>query len=229
MPTTVKKETRLVNKIKCLLKRVGVPRWLHHYGPKTYEFWNHVLAYVVKQECKLGYRRVTLLLRGRGVKCPGPSALCMSFNKIPLPLWQRLLAATAGSKVNVLALDGSGLSRPLPSPYYCRRVDKPYPVEIPLKFSLAVNTRSKKILAVRLRSKKAHDIKDFKYLIERLPKKPRKIVADKAYDANWVHEFYQSRGIHCHNSCKRLWWQDNIPNSHTLQKERHDPIQKEDL
>ena len=63
----MRKETRLANKIKHLVKRAGVPRWLHHYGPKKYEFWNHALAYIVKQECKLGYRRVTRLLRGLGL------------------------------------------------------------------------------------------------------------------------------------------------------------------
>ena len=97
--------------------------------------------------------------------------------------------------MHILAIDGSGLSRPLPSPYYYRRIDKPYPVEIPLKFSIAVNTRTKKILAVRLRAKNSHDIKDFKYLVEKLPTKPSKIVADKAYDADWVHEFCHLKDI----------------------------------
>ncbi|MEK6876140.1 MAG: transposase, partial [Nanoarchaeota archaeon] len=180
---------------KRLIRKAGLPRWLHHYGPKKYEFWHHALAYLVKQECKLGYRRVTRLLRWLGIKCPCPSALCTSFNKIPLPLWQMLLAATSSSKINLAAIDASGLSRPLPSPYYYRRIDKPYPVEIPLKISLAVDTRTKRILALRLRSRIAHDIRDFKYLLRRLPYKPNKIVADKGYDANWVHKLCYSLSI----------------------------------
>lgn len=191
----MKEKTKLVNKVKRLIKRAGLPRWLHHYGPKKYEFWHHAIAYLVKQECKLGYRRVTRLLRWLGIKCPCPSALCTSFNKIPLQLWQRLLAATSSSKINLAAIDASGLSRPLPSPYYYRRIDKPYPVEIPLKISLAVDTRTKKILALRLRSKNAHDIRDFKYLIRRLPHKPNKVVADKGYDANWAHKLCYSLSI----------------------------------
>lgn len=191
----MEKEQKLVNKVKRLLRKLGIPRWLHRFGPKKYEFLHHAIAYIVKQECKLGYRRVTRLLRGLGHKCPCHSALCTSFNKIPLHLWQSLLAATSGSKINLAAIDASGMSRPLPSPYYYRRIDKPYPVEIPLKISLAVDTRTKKILALRLRSKNAHDIRDFKYLIRRLPHKPNKIVADKGYDANWVHKLCYSLSI----------------------------------
>ena len=191
----MKNELKLVKKVKHLIRKAGLPRWLHHYGPKKYEFWHHAIAYLLKQECKLGYRRVTRMLRWLGLKCPCPSALCTSFNKIPLSLWQKLLAVTASSKVNVVAIDGSGLSRPLPSPYYYKRIDKPYPVKVPLKFSLAVNTRTKKIIALRLRSKKAHDIKDFKYLVRRLPHKPNRIMADKGYDTDWVHKLCHSQSI----------------------------------
>jgi hypothetical protein len=130
------KQNKLINKIKRLIRRAGLPRWLHHFGPKKYELLHHAIAYIVKQECKLGYRRVTRLLRWLGFKCPCASALCTSFNKIPLILWQRLLAATNSSNLNLVAIDGSGMSRPLPSPYYYKRIDKPYPINIPLKLSL---------------------------------------------------------------------------------------------
>lgn len=93
------------------------------------------------------------------------------------------------SKPYIAAIDGSGMSRPLPSPYYYRRIDKPYPIEIPLKISIAIDTKTKKILALRLRSKTAHDIRDTKYLITRIEEKPAKIVADKGYDANWLHQY----------------------------------------
>ena len=195
VPTTMKEKTKLVNKVKRLIRKTGMPRWLHHYGPKKYEFLDHAIAYIVKQECKLGYRRVTRLLRWLGHKCPCASALCMSFNKLPLSIWQLLLKATANTTVNLAAVDGTGMSRPLPSPYYYKRIDKPYPIDIPLKLSIAVNTKTKKILALRLRSKNAHEIRNFKYLVKRLPSKPNTIVADKGYDANWVHGYCNSLSI----------------------------------
>ena len=190
----MKKEEELVNKVKRLVRKAGLPRWLHHFGPKKYEFWQHGLAFLVKQECRLSYRRLTQLLRSFGIKVPCYSALCMSFHRIPSAIWQRLLAATA-SRPYMVAIDGTGISRPLPSPYYYRRIDKPYPVEVPLKLSIIVDTKTKKILAIRLRAKLAHDIKDVKYLINRLHLKPHKLVADKAYDAEWVHRFCAGLGI----------------------------------
>ena len=190
-----KKEVKLINKVKRLLKKAGIPRYLHHYGPKKYEFYNHALAHLVRQECRLGYRRVTRLLRGLGIKCPCSSALCTNLHKIPLNLLKIIFAATTSSKINLVALDGTGLTRPLPSPNYYRRIDKPYPIDIHLKLSIAVDTRSKKILALRLRASRAHDVRDAKYIINHLPRKPSKIVADKGYDANWLHMYCVAKGI----------------------------------
>ena len=190
-----KKEVKLVNKVRGLLKKANIPRYLHHYGPRKYEFYQHALGHLVRQECRLGYRRVTKLLRGLGIECPCPSALCTNLHKIPFKLLKIIFAATVNSRINLVALDGTGLTRPLPSPNYYRRIDKPYPINVHLKLSIAVDTRSKKILALRLRASRAHDIRDAKYLINHLPHKPNKIVADKGYDANWLHRYCIDRGI----------------------------------
>ena len=39
-----KKEENLVKKIKGILDKAGCPRFLHHFGPKRYEFKMHALA-----------------------------------------------------------------------------------------------------------------------------------------------------------------------------------------
>ena len=192
---TVKKKNKLINKVKHLIRRAGLPRWLHSYGPKKYEFWQHAVALIVKQECRLGYRRVSKLLNWLGFETPTYSALAKMFSRIKLSIWQKLLKITNGQKLNLVAIDGSGMSRPLPSPHYYRRIDKPYPIEIPLKLSIAIDTRTKKILSLRLRSKKAHDIKDAKYLIKRFPSKPNKMLADKGYDAEWLHQYCKEKCI----------------------------------
>lgn len=187
------KESRRVKKIKRMLRKACLPRWLHRFGPKKYEFWQHILALLIKQECKLSYRRVCVLLQELGFEVPSYSALCKSLKRIPLAIWQALLAVTA-SIPRIVALDGTGMSRSLPSPYYCRRIDKPYPVEVPLKLSIAVDTKTKKILALRLRAKRAHDIKDAVYLLKKIPK-PIKVVGDSAYDAEWLYEKLWMKGI----------------------------------
>jgi transposase len=189
------KENKLINKTKRLVKRAGVPRWLHHFGPKKYEFWQHLIALVVKQECRLGYRRISRLFAQLGFAVPTYSALAKMAKRIPLAIWQRILQTTINTRVYIAAIDGTGMSRPLPSPYYYKRIDKPYPVEIPLKLSIAIDTRTKKILSLRVRAKRSHDIKDAKYLIKNLPTKPTKIVADKGYDAEWLHQYCKDKGI----------------------------------
>ena len=195
MSSAMKKEAKLVNKVKRLIRKAGLPRWLHRFGPKKYEFWQHCIALIIKQECRLGYRRVSRLLNWLGHKTPSYSALAKMVKRVHWSLWQKILDMTNTRKLHIIAIDGSGLSWPLPSPYYYKRIDKPYPVEIPLKFSIAVDTRTKKILSLRLRSQKAHDIRDAKYLINKLPSKPNYVVADKAYDAEWLHQYCHDRDI----------------------------------
>ena len=100
-----------------MIRKAGLPRWLYHYGPKEYGFWRHALALIIKQECKLGYRRVSRLLNSLGFKVPSYSALAKMAERVPLMIWQQLLLATITSKINIVAIDGTGVSRPLPSTY----------------------------------------------------------------------------------------------------------------
>ena len=191
----MKKEIKLVNKVKRLIKRAKLPRWLHHFGPKKYEFCSHLLALFVKQECKLGYRRVSNLLRSLGVKVPTYSALAKMSKRIDPKIWEILLKMTNNQKIDIAAIDGTGMSRPLPSPHYYKRIDRPYPVEIPLKLSMAIDIKSRKIVSIRIRAKPRHDIMDAKYLLKRFGSIPKILVADKGYDAEWLHRFCATIGI----------------------------------
>ena len=185
-------DNKLVKKVKCLLRKAGTPRWLHHFGPKKYEFWQHAIALLVKQECRLSYRRTTRLLSSLGWLVPTYSALAKMVKRLPLDLWQRLLAATC-QPAWLAAVDGTGLSRTSASPYYVKRIDRE-PDKRFVKLSIMVDTRRKKVLALHVRAKPAHDIKDVKQLLKLAPT-PGKLLADKAYDAEWLHELAFSKGI----------------------------------
>jgi transposase len=50
-------------------------------------------------------------------------------------------------------------------------------------------------LSLRIRVKKAHDIKDAAYLVKRLPKTLKKLVADAAYDSEKFYKVLWDRGI----------------------------------
>ena len=187
----MKKEERLVHKVKRLLKRLGCPRWLHRFGPKTYEFLDHLQALLLRAFCRLSYRRVKQLFDLLGMKCPSKSALQYTSAKLNSGFWQKVLRITSGNPY-LVAIDSTGLSRTNPSYHYLKRIDGGMP-KVPIKLSVAFDTMKKKYCAAKIRVRPAHDIKDAKSLIKKAS--PKMIVADKAYDANWLHEYCKSRNI----------------------------------
>lgn len=191
----MKKEVKLVNKVKRLLKRLRCPRWLHHFGPKKFEFYEHIAALLVRHYCRLSYRRTVKLLDLLGFTCPSKSALQFTTNKIRFSIWNKLLELTSGYKHHIIAIDSTGLSRSNPSYHYLRRIDGKWP-RIPVKLSVAFDTKLKKYCAAKIRVLPAHDIKDVKSLLNHI--QTNILVADKAYDANWLHRYCYDRNIQAH-------------------------------
>jgi hypothetical protein len=190
----MKKEVKLVKKVKHLLKRLGCPRWLHHFGPKKYEFLHHLCALLVRFFCRLSYRRIKQLFDLLGFICPSKSALNYTAQKLDSGFWQKILKITCGNSY-LIAIDSTGFSRTNPSYHYLKRIDGKIP-KIPVKLSTAFDTRKKKFSAAKIRLLPAHDIKDAKQLLQK--SKPRVFVADKAYDANWLHEYCKEKNIKAH-------------------------------
>ncbi len=155
-----KKEVKLFNKVKRLLKRLNCPRWLHHFGPKTYKFFEHLIALLIKTFCKLSYRRTKQFLDLLEIVCPSKSALQYTANKLDAAFWQNVLHVTSGDSY-LVALDSTGFSRENPSYHYLQRIDGKMP-KVPIKLSVAFDTRKKKFRAAKIRVLPAHDIKDAK-------------------------------------------------------------------
>jgi len=188
-------EVRFIKKVKRLLKRANIPKRLHHFGPKKYEFWQHAFALFVKQTCKLSYRRVVRLLKDLGFDVPSYSALC-KMNKRAVKIIEQLFYTTcAFAQVDVASIDATGISRTNPSWYYVKRIDRKKPVKQALKLTYVIDTKRKKILALRCRAHARHDTKDVKYLLKRMSTTPKILVADKGYDAEVVHELAHEQGI----------------------------------
>jgi len=191
-----KREEKIVNKIKRFLRKLNAPRWLHHFGPKTYQFYEHLLALLIRFYCKeMSYRRVVRLLDLLGVNCPSKSSLQRTMNKIPKSFWDRALQITSGIKHHIIALDGTGFSRTNPSYHYLRRIDGKMP-QIHVKLSGAFDTAKKKWCAAKVRVIPAHDIRDAKYLLEKI--ETDILVADKAYDAKSLLLYCNERRIETH-------------------------------
>ena len=81
-------------KIKRFLKKSGYGDYLHHFGPKTYEFVDHIIALLLLQTLRASLRRVEKISKLFGNKCPSYSALCKSRKRIPAKIWNLLLIET---------------------------------------------------------------------------------------------------------------------------------------
>jgi len=183
-------EARIIRKIKRLLRQARMPRWLHHYGPKKYEFWQHILALLIKQECKLSFRRVHSLLTGLGIDVPTYSALCKMSRRMPVDIWQTLLHISADVKESLIAaVDGVYYSRTNPSFHYLKRIDREMPVKNPVQANVLLDTVRQKVIALRVRAKKAGEVRDAIPLLKRAACTVNVLVADKAFDAEYLHSY----------------------------------------
>jgi len=185
------KENNLVKKVKRLLKRLGSPRWLYHFGPKTYEFFEHVVALLIKGYCRLSYRRTKQLLDLLGIVCPSKSALQYTAKKLNSNFWGKVIKITCGNSY-LVAIDSTGFSRTNPSYHYLKRIDGKMP-KIPVKLSVAFDTRKKKFCAAKIRVLPAHDIRDAKFLLSH--SNPKIAVADKGYNAEKLYKFAAENNI----------------------------------
>src|SRR3990167_965434 len=181
------KEERIKNKVKHLLKRFNIPKWLHHFGPKTYELYEHLVALLIKSYGEFSYRRTVKFMRNMfGMVCPSKSALQSTAKKIPKWIWDKALELTSGIEHEIIAIDSTGFSRTNPSYHYLRRIDGKMP-QIPVKLSGAYDTNKKKFCAAKIRVLPAHDIKDAKFLL--FHSGPKIAVADKGYNAEHLFRF----------------------------------------
>jgi len=190
----MKKEERLVNKIKRLLRRLGCPRWLHHFGPKTYQLCQHIFAFVVMSVCRLSLRRVHKFLGMLCYKVPTFSTLCKSRKRISPNILQKALALTSGEFHENVAIDSTGISRTNPSFHYIKRIDSKNPVKNWIKQSTLFDIKQRTIMAIRIRAKPRHDIKDAEYLLKRAEIQTA-LFGDTAYDCEKLHELCWSKGI----------------------------------
>src|SRR3989344_2343174 len=191
----MKKEVKLVNKVKRLLRRLGCQRFLHRFGPKKYELYVYLACLLTRHFCQLSYRRLKKLLDLFGIICPSKSALQYNARKIPSWLWNKALEITSGSEHHLVALDGTGFARTKHSYYYLRRIDGKMP-RVHVKLSAAFYTDRKKWCSAKVRVLPVHDIRDAEYLLD--TSRPNKVVADKAYDSESLHKYCRDNNIQVH-------------------------------
>lgn len=189
-----KKQSKLHKKICRLLKQLNFGRFLHHFGPKKFTLVQHLVALLLKETCRLSFRRVETILGIFDMEVPTYSALCKSRKRIPPSLWNSLLQLTCGVEHEKIAVDGTGFSRTNPSFHYVKRINRRKPIKSYAKLSAAFDIERRKFCALRIRTKPRHDIQDVNYLMNRVGK-IKSLYADTAYDAESLHELCFSKNV----------------------------------
>ncbi|MDO8634130.1 MAG: transposase [archaeon] len=189
------KEVKLVIKVKRLLKRGKIPKWLHHFGPKKYEFWTHFFCLLLKQACKMSYRRVSKLLAELGFKVPTYSALCKSLKRLTVKQLELLLQATNQfKKTLVAAVDGFYFSQVNPSFAYLDRIKRGFPRKNTQCVGI-IDTKRKKWLGVTTRRKPRGEYRLAEKLLTKLLTLIEILVADKGFDVNQFYKSLKKLGI----------------------------------
>ena len=190
----MKKEVKLLKKINCLLKKLNCRNYLHHFGPKKYKLKHHLFALILMESYQLSLRRVEKMLEMFGIKVPTYSALCKRRKKIPTIIFEKLIQITSGLQNKIVAIDATGFSRTNPSYHFIKRIDRKNPIKSYAKLSVLFDLPTRKFVAMKVRTKTRHDIKDVKYLLK-IVSPTEKLLGDKAYDSEWLHKYCYEKNI----------------------------------
>ena len=232
LSSTMKKENRLDTKIFRLFKKSRHPRFWHHFGPKKFETSVLCLGIIVKQVYRLSYRRASKFLDEHFSISLHWTTLQKAAKRLPKNLWQSLLAATIETElVEVAAADGTGFSRTNPSHYFLKRIDRDGPIGRPVQAITLVDVNNRKFLSGNFYAKPRHEAQRIPYLHQKSPATPDILLMDKAFDAEWLHQWLDENGTFAiapvRKGCRRgkhrklmrdcfdwnLYWQRNIVES----------------
>jgi len=201
----MKKEERLVNKLKRLLRKIGCPRWLNHLGSKKFFAWQLFLGLLIKEVFRLSYRRATKFINEfYGIDMHW-TTLQKFRKRMPLSIWQKLLAATVDQPVEVAAIDGTSLQRTNPSQHYLKRIDRTDNISVPIYLNAMIDVVQRKFIAIRHHSKRSGEVSDVPYLIDQCKQEIELVLMDKAYDSEKLHRYLRGIGIFSVAPVKKNW------------------------
>lgn len=201
----MKAKDKQINKIKHLLKKAKMPKWLHHFGPKKFEFWQLFLGLLIKEVYRLSYRRAAKFLSEFYDIEMHWTTLQKFRARIPLCVWQNLLRSTVTEEVTVAAIDGTSLQRACPSDHYIKRIDRDKPIQSPVYVNAMVDVIRRKFVSVRIHAKRAGEISDVPYLVKLSSQEIITILMDKLYDSEKLHRFLREKGIYSIAPVKKNW------------------------
>ena len=203
--STMKKENKLINKLNHLWCKFGNPRWLHHYGPKKFLAKQLVLGLLIKEVFRLSYRRAMKFLdEFYNIKLHW-TTLQKFRKRIPLSIWQKLLAFTVEDPIEIAAIDGTSLQRSNPSQHYLKRINCETNISVPIYLNAMVDVVRRKFISIRHHAKKHGEIRDVPYLVNQCMQEIETILMDKAYDSEKLHKSLREQGIFSIAPVKKNW------------------------
>lgn len=198
-------KNKLINKVKHLCKVAQIPKWFHHFGPKRFQAWQHLLGLLVKEVFRLSYRRASCFLEEFYSINVHWTTLQKFRQRLPLYVWQKILAATTPDTIEVAAVDGTSLQRSNPSEHYLKKIASEEKVSIPVYLNAMVDVIRRKFVAIRHHAKKASEVADVYYFMERIEQDIDLIVMDKAYDSEKLHRYLRQKGTWSVAPVKKNW------------------------
>ena len=201
----MKKEERLINKFKRLLTRANIPKWLHHFGPKRVTFWQLALGLLIKEVFRLSYRRAAKFLNEFYNINVHWTTLQKCRARVPLALWQELLACTIEFPIDIAAIDGTSLQRENPSAHYLKRIDRKEHTSVPVYINVMIDVLRRKFVAIRHHATKCGEVSDVQYLIDQSPQEIELVLMDKLYDSEKLHYSLREQGIYSIIPVKKNW------------------------
>ena len=208
------KLVRIVRRQKRILRRARFPLRRSKYANRIYSDHQHVILLALRQHLRKSYRGLCELmeacdsiLRELGLaRVPHWTTLQKFSARADMRRLERLLLAClddARLRALDLAVDSTGFSSTSASEYYVstlrrKRTGKPgrppsrREVRSYVKQTMAVETRTQLIAAVKFRRGPANDSPDFRRVLSKVAparQHVRIIVADKGYDCERNHEY----------------------------------------
>jgi len=193
-----KKEVKLLKKLNAFRRRINLPKYLHHFGPKKYFSWEIFQLLILKERYHLSYRRVMEIAELFMKEIPHFTTIQKFAKRISTNLLNTILFFSAKlRKVEFAVIDSTGISRQYASEHYKKRIDRLKPIKQAIKLSVLSDCKTNQILSLRTRAKeKSHDTKDVSYLIKKAKVKPKLITMDKGYDSEKIHNLCRKKGIY---------------------------------
>ena len=201
----MKKEERLVNKIRCLIRQAGLPRFLHRFGPKKFLLWQLCLGLLIKEVFRLSYRRAMKFLEEfYGIKLHW-TTLQKFRKRVPLAIWQTLLKFTVKNPIAIAVIDGTSMQRNNPSMHYLKRIDREDKISIPIYLNVMVDAIRRKFVAIRHHATKCGEVPDAYYLLKQFSDEIELVVMDKLYDSEKLHRFLRESRTYSIIPVKKNW------------------------